>query len=82
MDDCPLVRLAYSLKILKQFEQIGRVKIPLTDWIRFFEALAFMRQEGQREIFCMIAGEYMVLSKKPFERKRAPIQQDLFDAGP
>jgi hypothetical protein len=79
MDDCPLVRLAYGRKILKQFEETGKVAIPLDDWIRFFEALAFMRQEGQREIFCVIAGEYLVLSKKPFDRRRAPRQQDLFD---
>jgi hypothetical protein len=79
MSDCPLVRLAYSLKILKQFERTGRVAIPLTDWIRFFEALAFMRQEGQREIYCVIAGDHMVLSKTPLKRKTAPTQQDLFD---
>jgi hypothetical protein len=42
MDDCPLVRLAYSRKILKQFDETGKVVIPLTAWIRFFEALAFM----------------------------------------
>jgi hypothetical protein len=40
--DCPLVRLAQNHQILKQFEQTGKVVIPLTDWIRFFEVLAFM----------------------------------------
>ncbi len=50
MDDCPLVRLANNRKILKKFEQTGKVAIPLSDWIRFFEALTMMTRDGQRDI--------------------------------
>ena len=42
MSDCPLVRLATNLKLLKQFEQTGQVVIPIADWICFFEALTFL----------------------------------------
>ena len=78
MSDCPLVRLATNIKLLKQFEHTGQVVIPLSDWIRFFEALAFVNRDGgHREIFCAFAGEYLVLSKAPFEKKPAPRQQDL-----
>jgi hypothetical protein len=59
-----------------------RLTIHLNDWIRFFEALAFVNNEGHREIFCAIVGDYMVLSKKPLKRKTAPKQQDLFDSVP
>jgi hypothetical protein len=79
MDDCPLVRLAYSCKILKQFEETGKVAIHLDDWIRFFEALACVNEGGDREIFCAIVGDYMVLSKTPLKRKPSPRQQDLFE---
>lgn len=79
MDDCPLMRLAYGRKILKQFEQTGKVAIHLEDWIRFFEALAFVNKGGHREIFCAIVGDYVVLSKTPLEKKPASRQQDLFD---
>jgi hypothetical protein len=76
MDDCPLVRLAYGRKIVKQFETTGKVAIHLNDWIRFFEALAFVNREGgHREIFCAIVGDYMVLSKTPLKRKPAPKQR-------
>jgi len=68
MSDCPIVRLAANLKHLKQFEQTGRVVIPLSDWIRFFEALAFLnRGGGRREIYCAFAGEYLVFSRTPIE---------------
>jgi hypothetical protein len=68
MDNCPLVRLAYGHKILKQFEQTGKVAIHLNDWIRFFEALTFVNRDGgHREIFCAFAGEYLVFSKTPFK---------------
>jgi hypothetical protein len=79
MDDCPLVRLAYCRKILKQFEENGKVAIHLNDWIRFFEALGFVNDGGHREIFCAFAGEYLVMSKTPFKKKPAPAQQGLFD---
>src|SRR5262249_53365051 len=58
MDYCPLVQLARNRKLLKKFEETGRVTMPLTDWARFFEALAFMNREGSaREIYCAITGE-------------------------
>lgn len=80
MDDCPLVRLAYGCKILKQFKETGKVAIHLDDWIRFFEALAFVNEGGHREIFCAIVGDYMVLSKTPFNKRPAePRQEGLFD---
>lgn len=68
MSDCPLVRLAAYIKLLKQFEQTGQVVIPLSDWIRFFEALAYLKRDGgQREIYCAFAREYLVFSKTPIE---------------
>jgi hypothetical protein len=82
MSDCPLVRLAKNRAILKTFEQTGQVTIPLADWIRFFEALAFMtRNGGQREIYCAIVGEQLVFSKTPIERKakKKPTQSELFE---
>jgi len=66
MSDCPLVRLATNLKLLRQFEQTGQVVIALYDWIRFFDALAFINRDGgHREIYCAFAGEYLVFSKTP-----------------
>lgn len=62
MSDCPLVRLATNLKLLKQFEQTGQVVIPLTDWIRFFEALAFINRDGYQEIYCEIVEGRLVFS--------------------
>jgi hypothetical protein len=78
VDDCPLVQPAYGRKILKQFEETGKVAIHLNDWIRFFDALAFLNDGGRREIFCAFAGEYLVFSNTPFKKKPAPRQQDLF----
>lgn len=72
MSDCPLVRLATNLKLLKQFEQTGQVVIPLTDWIRFFEALAFMNRDGHQEICCAIVEGRLVFSKTPLKKKPAP----------
>jgi hypothetical protein len=70
MSDCPLVQLADNLKILKTFEQTGRVKIRLDDWIRFFEALTFINRDGgHREIHCAIVDEYLVFSKTSFKNK-------------
>ena len=70
MSDCPLVRLATNLKLLKQFEQTGQVVIPIADWIRFFEALTFLNRDGgHREIYCAIGERYLLLSKTHIERK-------------
>lgn len=71
MSDCPLVRLATNLKLLKQFEQTGQVVIPMTNWIRFFEALAFMSRDGRQEIYCAIMEGRFVFSKTPFKKKPA-----------
>jgi hypothetical protein len=79
MSDCPLVRLATNLKLLKQFEQTGQVALPLTNWIRFFEALTFMNRGGHQEIYCAIAEGRLVFSKTPFKKKPAPRRQDLFN---
>ena len=83
MSDCPLVRLATNLKLLKQFEQTGQVAIPIADWIRFFEALTFLAHgDGQREIYCAIGARYLVFSKTPIERmakKKNPTQSELFE---
>jgi hypothetical protein len=72
MSDCPLVRLATNIKLLKQFEQTGQVLIPLTDWIRFFEALAFINRDGYQEIYCAIVKGRSVFSKTPLKKKPAP----------
>ena len=82
MSDCPLVRLATYIKLLKQFEQTGQVVIPVDDWLWFFEALAYLKRDGsQREIYCAFAGEYIVFSKTPIERKakKQPTQSKLFE---
>jgi hypothetical protein len=79
MSDCPLVRLATNLKLLKQFEQTGQVVIPLTNWIRFFEAPAFMNRDGHQEINCAIMEGPLVFSKTPFKKKPAQRWQDLFN---
>jgi hypothetical protein len=72
MYDCPLVRFVTNLTLLKQFEQTGRVVIPLTDWIRFFEAPAFMNRYGYQKIYCAIVEGGLVLGKTPFKKKPAP----------
>lgn len=82
MADCPLVRLTENLKLLKQFEQSGQVVIPIDDWLWFFEALAFItRDGGQREIYCAIRTQCLLLSKTPIKRKakRKPTQDELFE---
>jgi hypothetical protein len=72
MSDCPLVRLTTNIKLLKQFEQTGQVLIPLTDWIRFIEALAFMNRDGHQEIYRAIVEGRLVFSKTPLKKKPAP----------
>jgi hypothetical protein len=81
MSDCPLVRLTNNLKLLKKFNESGMVAIPLTDWIRFFETLAFMTRDGQRVIYSTIVEGYLVFSKTPFKKNpnAAPKRQGLFD---
>jgi hypothetical protein len=55
MSDCPLVKLATNRKLLKQFEQTGQLKIHISDWLRFFEVLAFISRDVQPlEIHCAI----------------------------
>lgn len=82
MSDCPLVRLVNNRKILKTFEQTGKVMIPISEWLFFFEALTTIAQEcGQREIYCAIGARYLVFSKKPIEQeaKTGPTQNELFE---
>jgi len=82
MSDCPLVRLATNLKLLKQFERTGQVVIPIADWICFFEALTFLNRDGgHREIYCAIDERYLLFSKTPIERKakKGPTQGELFE---
>jgi hypothetical protein len=81
MSDCPLVQLTNNLKLLKKFNESGMVVIPLTDWIRFFEALAFMTRDGHRVIYSTIVEGYLVFSKTPLKKKpdAAPKRQDLFN---
>jgi len=70
MSDCPLVRLVNNSKILKTFEQTGKVTIPISEWLFFFEALtAIALDYGQREIYCAIGARYLVFSKTPIERE-------------
>ena len=64
MEECPLVRLAKHRKILKKFEQIGMVAIPVSEWMFFFETLAYMHRDGdQQGIYCEILDGYLVFSK-------------------
>lgn len=79
MSDCPLIRLAYNRKILKQFDESGIVVIPMADWIRFFESLAFMNRDGHQEIYCAIVEGYLVFSKTSFKKKPVLRQKDLFN---
>ena len=82
MSDCPLVRLATNLKLLKQFEQTGQVAIPVADWLYFFQALTILtRGGGHREIYCEIDARYLLFSKTPIERKakKGPTQSKLFE---
>ena len=72
MSDCPLVRLAINIKLFNQFEQTGQVVIPPTDWIRFFEALAYMNRDRHQEIHCAIVEGRLVFSKTPFKKNPAP----------
>jgi hypothetical protein len=82
MNECPLVRHVENLKLLKKFDQTGYVAIPISEWIWFFEALAFLAHDGgRREIYCAVGTRYVVFSKMPIERKprAAPKQRDLFE---
>lgn len=82
MDECPLVRHVENLKLLRKFDQTGQVAIPISDWIRFFEALAFLAHGGgRREIYCAVGTRYLVFSKTPIRRmvKKEPVQSELFE---
>ena len=81
MSDCPLVRLVNNRKILKTFEQTGKVTIPISEWLFFFEALTTIAHDyGQREIYCAIGARYLVFSKTPIDReaKMWQTQNELF----
>jgi hypothetical protein len=67
-----------------QFEQTGQVAIPVTDWIHFFEALAFLKHVGgHRDVNCAFVGERLLLSRAPLERteeeEEEPAQVELFE---
>jgi hypothetical protein len=69
MSDCPLVRLATNLKLLKQFEQTGQVTIHISDWLRFFELLAYIsRDRDPLEVHCTIVREHLIFSRAPLKR--------------
>jgi hypothetical protein len=82
MSDCPLVRLVNNRKILKTFEQSGKVTIPISEWLFFFEALTTIAHDhGQREIYCAIGARYLVFSKTPIEQEATtgPTLNELFE---
>ena len=81
--ECPLVQLAENRQLLKKFVESGMVAIPVREWLRFFEALAFITREiGPGEIHCAIVGGYTVFSKTPLERMEylEPEQIEQFDS--
>jgi hypothetical protein len=81
MDECPIVRHVENLKLLKKFDKTGQVAIPISEWIRLFDALAFLAHDGgQKEIYCAVGTRCVVFSKTPLERKprTEPKQEDLF----
>jgi hypothetical protein len=81
MSDCPLVRLVNNRKILKTFEQTGKLTLPISEWLFFFEALTTIAHDyGQREIYCAIGARYLVFSKTPIEREATTdrTQDELF----
>jgi hypothetical protein len=80
MGECPLVRHVENLKLLKKFDQTGHVAIPISDWIRFFQALAFLAHDGGwRQTYCAVGTRYVVFSETPIERRPLPAQRELFD---
>jgi len=82
MSDCPIVRLAKNIKLLKRFEQTGRVAIPIDNWLYFFDAFIFLnRAAGQGEIYCAIGAQYVFFSRTPIEWKvkKEPVQNELFE---
>jgi hypothetical protein len=69
MSDCPLVNLATNRKLLKTFEQTGQGPIHISDWIRFFEALAYIsRERDPLEVYCAIIGDHLIISRTLFKR--------------
>jgi hypothetical protein len=79
VSDCPLVRLAIIIKLLKQFEQTGQVVTPPTNRVRFLGAAAFMNRDGHQEIYFAIVEGRSAFGKTPFKKKPAPRRQDLFN---
>jgi hypothetical protein len=80
MEECPLIRHVENLNLLKKFDQTGQVTIPIAQWIRFFQALAFLAHDGgHREIYCVVGREYVLFSKRPIEQKARPTQGELFE---
>jgi len=80
--ECPLVQLGKYRKLLKKFEEAGMVALPASQWLLFFEALAFIYRESRRgEIYCTIAGGCVVFSQTPIKRRvdLRPDQIELFD---
>jgi len=66
MSDCPLVNLAINRKLLKTFEQTGQVTIHISDWLRFFEVMAYIsRERDPMEVYCAIIGDHLILSRSP-----------------
>ena len=64
------MRLVNNRKILKTFEQTGKVTIPISEWLFFFEALTTIAHDnGQREIYCAIGERYLVFSRTPIDRE-------------
>jgi hypothetical protein len=50
MDDCPHVRLANSRKLLKKFDESGKVAIPLDEWSSFLPVHLLLRRLGWHRV--------------------------------
>jgi hypothetical protein len=69
MDYCPLVPHVKNIQFLRQFEQTGHVTIHISDWPRFFEALAHLsRDRDPLEIHCALVEDHLLFSRAPFKR--------------
>jgi hypothetical protein len=69
MSDCPLVNLATNRKLLRTFEQTGQVTIHISDWLRFFEVMAYIsRERDPLEVYCAIIGDHLIISRTPFKQ--------------
>jgi len=66
MSDCPLVKLATNCKLLKTFKQTGQAAIHISDWLRFFEVLAYISRDVRTlKIYCAIVGDHLIFSRAP-----------------